>query len=257
MTSGSVLLLALVVAAAGALRSTWSPCGLSMLSSITPMAERARGRRFGSTAAWFVLGGALGGATLGLAAAPVAALVGWLAPPPAVVGLAAALAALAAAAVDLGLVAPALPHHRRQVNELWLNRYRGWVYGVGFGWQIGTGVGTYIMTTAVYLVAVLGALTGSPAAAVGATTLFGVLRGLAILSASGATGPAALARLHRAMESAAEPVRRVVAAVLGVVAVVAATATAGPPAGLAVAALLVVPLVVTAGRPQPAFGAGR
>ena len=30
-----------------------------------------------------------------------------------------------------------LPSHTRQVNEAWLDEYRGWVYGGGFGWQIG------------------------------------------------------------------------------------------------------------------------
>ncbi len=37
-------------------RSTWSPCGLSMLSTITPFGERAKGHRYAATATWFVLG---------------------------------------------------------------------------------------------------------------------------------------------------------------------------------------------------------
>ena len=55
-----------------------------------------------------------------------------------------------------------LPIHRRQVNERWLDQYRPWVYGAGFGWQIGTGLSTYITTAAVYLMVVLGALTAGP-----------------------------------------------------------------------------------------------
>ncbi len=43
-----------VIAIAAAARSTWSPCGLSMLSTITPLAERSRGHRFGVTASWFI-----------------------------------------------------------------------------------------------------------------------------------------------------------------------------------------------------------
>ena len=39
----------------------------------------------------------------------------------------------------------------RQVNEAWLSKYRPWVYGGGFGWQIGAGVTTYVMTAAVPL----------------------------------------------------------------------------------------------------------
>ena len=61
------------IAVAAAVRSTWSPCGLSMLSSITPLAERSRGHRFGVTATWFMLGSVLGGATLGVLAAGLAA----------------------------------------------------------------------------------------------------------------------------------------------------------------------------------------
>ena len=44
-----------------------------------------------------------------------------------------------------------LPWHHRQVNEQWLDHYRPWLYGVGFGWQIGCGLATYIMTASVYL----------------------------------------------------------------------------------------------------------
>ena len=63
--SAGIAVLATVTAVAAAARSTWSPCGLSMLSTITPLAEASRGRRFRSTAAWFVVGALVGGATLG------------------------------------------------------------------------------------------------------------------------------------------------------------------------------------------------
>jgi hypothetical protein len=54
-----------------------------------------------------------------------------------------------------------LPTVRRQVNEEWLYRYRGWVYGIGFGFQLGLGVATIVTSSAVY-VTLLGAfLTGS------------------------------------------------------------------------------------------------
>ena len=57
--------LGLLIALSAAVRSTWSPCGRSMLSTITPIGERARGHHFGVTASWFVLGGVLGGLGLG------------------------------------------------------------------------------------------------------------------------------------------------------------------------------------------------
>ena len=69
----ATFLLAVVVAVTAAVRGVWSPCGLSMLSSITPMTEAGRGYRFRSTATWFTVGGVLGGLTTGLVAAAGAA----------------------------------------------------------------------------------------------------------------------------------------------------------------------------------------
>ena len=65
-----VVALAVVLALAAALRSTWSPCGLSMLSQITPVAEAGRQQKFGRTAGWFVAGSVVGGLTLGALIAP-------------------------------------------------------------------------------------------------------------------------------------------------------------------------------------------
>ena len=106
-----------------------------------------------------------------------------------------------AAAMDLGMVGPALPHHRRQVDEQWLDQYRGWVYGLGFGVQIGNGLATYIMTAAVYLVVVLAGLTGEPLVALGLGVLFGLTRGLAILLGVRLTTPDRLRAFHATFES--------------------------------------------------------
>src|SRR5205085_11088620 len=51
---------------------------------------------------------------------------------------------------DTGLLGIAPPFFLRQVNEDWLGRYRSWLYASGFGWQVGAGVTTYIMTAAVF-----------------------------------------------------------------------------------------------------------
>ncbi len=190
-------LLAAVVAVVAAVRSTWSPCGLSMLSTITPLAERARGHRWGSTAAWFVAGSVVGGATVGLCGAGLAAGVGLLGLPGATAAAVACGAALIAAASDAGVAGFRLPIHGRQVNERWLDRFRPWVYGSGFGWQIGTGVVTYIKTSGVYLMVVLCALTGRPVAALAVCSGFGLVRGLAVFLAHGITNPVALADFHR------------------------------------------------------------
>jgi hypothetical protein len=192
-----ITIMALVLALGAAVRSTWSPCGLSMLSTITPIGERARGARFATSAAWFVLGGVAGGATLGGVLALVAVGVGAVHLSGATIGVIACVAALVAAASDSRIAGVQIPFHRRQVNEVWLDRFRPWVYGAGFGWQIGSGVATYIMTSALYVIAVLAVMTGNPWAALGVGVLFGTVRGLAVLLGREITTPDRLASFHR------------------------------------------------------------
>jgi len=232
-----LIALSAVVAVGAAIRSTWSPCGLSMLSTITPMAERSRGRTWGTTAAWFLLGAVLGGATLGLAAAALAALVGLLSLSSTTALVLAAVLAVVGVGLDMGLLGTEMPHHRRQVDEVWLDQYRSWVYGAGFGWQIGTGVATYIMTAAVYLTVGLAALTGRPAVAFGLCVLFGLTRGLAIFMGVRLTDPERLRAFHRRFEAAGPTVKWVVIGLQAAVAVVAAAAVS-PVAGAAIAVAL-------------------
>ncbi len=244
---------AVAVVAAAAVRSTWSPCGLSMLSTITPVSERAKGNSYRATAAWFVAGAVVGGATLGSAMALLAGGVRALDPTDTVVVTTAFVAALIAALSDAGVVGVRLPIHRRQVNERWLDQYRPWVYGAGFGWQIGCGVATYITTAAVYLVIVLGALTGDPVVALALGTSFGTLRGLAVLLTRRLDGPAALLAFHRRFTAAGPTAGR--AAIVTELAACSALALAsGSPvavavAGVGVAGVGVVEVVVaTRGR---------
>jgi hypothetical protein len=247
-----IFILALVVAIAAAVRSTWSPCGLSMLSSITPMTEQGRGHRFVSTASWFVLGAAIGGATLGLAVTIPAALLQAVAPAATTVLVLAAIAALVGALSDLRPFGWHLPYHGRQVNEDWLAQYRSWVYGAGFGWQIGVGLATYIMTAAVYLLIVLAALTASPLAAFSVCLVFGDVRGLAIFLGSGMTTPARMRAFHQRFDALREPVRVAVIAVQFAVAAAAGLALWTPAIGAMVAvgamAAAVIGLAVVAGR---------
>lgn len=197
---------AFVLAAGSAVRSTWSPCGLSMLSSITPFGERGRGQRFASTASGYLAGAIVGGATLGAAFAAAAAAVHVIGPGTGGVVVLAAGTALAGAAADSGLLGFRLPVLRRQVNELWLDRYRGWVYGAGFGWQVGVGFATYVMTAAVAVVAVLAALTGDVTVAFGVGATFGTVRGLTILANSTVTDPGRLRAAHRRYAAWRRPV---------------------------------------------------
>src|SRR6478752_5980449 len=131
-----------------------------MLASINPLGERARNHSFAVTAVAYTFGSTVAAACLGLALGALgAALLGG-------VGAAIRLAVLAAGA----LVAAALdrrngriPSWHRQVNEDWLAEYRGWVYGLGFGVQLGLGVATIVTTAAVYLTWAAALLAASPA----------------------------------------------------------------------------------------------
>lgn len=204
---------ALACAVVAAARSTWSPCGLSMLSTITPFGERARGHRYPATAAWFVAGSAIGGLTLGGVCAVLAVAFG---PGPVVL---ASVLALAGAAVDAGAFGAVLPVIRRQVDDGWIGRYRPWFYAAGFGWQVGVGLATYLMTAAVMLMAALAVLSGSWPAALGVCGLFGLCRGLSVLLTSRASTPASLRSLHRRLERWGPPLRWAAVAVQAAAAV--------------------------------------
>jgi hypothetical protein len=236
--------LGIVIAVAAAVRSTWSPCGQSMLSQITPFTERARHHRFGVTAGWFVVGSVAGGATLGViagagAAATSAADLSSDIALAILVGL-----AVVAAAVDAGVFGFRPPFFRRQVNEDWLPRYRGWLYGVGFGWQVGVGVATYIMTAAVFLTVAVGVLTANPAAAFDIAVLFGLVRGLTVFLTAKVDTPARLVSFHRKFDPWGEPIRRSVIAVELAVAWCAAGVVWGVVGLLAVGVPLVIVAVV-------------
>jgi len=230
----TVVALGAIVAVAAAIRSTWSPCGLSMLSSITPLAERSRGHRYGVTASWFVAGSVLGGATLGLLAAGLAAAVRAAGVGETGTCVAATFAATACALSDLRPFGLHLPFHGRQVNEVWLSRYRPWVYASGFGWQIGTGLATYILTAATYLLVVLAALTANPGAAMGLAVLFGAVRGLAVLLSARITTPVRLHAFHRRFDLIGPWARGAVIGVQFAVAAIAATAAWSPLAAIAI-----------------------
>jgi MFS family permease len=232
------------VALAAAVRSTWSPCGQSMLSQITPFGERARNHRFGVTAAWFVVGSVLGGATLGVIAA-----LGAAAASAADVSNDAALAAVAvlaivAAAVDSGVLGFRPPFFRRQVNEDWLPRYRGWLYGAGFGWQVGVGIATYIMTAAVFLTVAIAMLTASPIAAFAIAVLFGLVRGLTVFLTARVHTPAQLQSFHRRFDACGEPIRRAVIALELVAALCGAGVAWGVVGVVAVGAVIAVVAVI-------------
>lgn len=177
-----------------------------MLTSIHPLGERARNSKWGITAGAYVIGAAAGGIGVGAALG----LVGWMLHAvlqPSAAAVAAAAAATAGVALGVDTLAPAVPSIHRQVNEDWLSTYRGWVYGAGFGIQMGLGVATIVPTAATYLTLVLALLSGSPLLGAAMGAAFGLGRGLSILVARRVQSPAALRSLMRRMAQR-EPLAR-------------------------------------------------
>jgi hypothetical protein len=187
----------IALASVSALRGVWSPCGLSMLSTITPLAERARRHRYWHATAWFVLGATLGGLTLGVAMGLGARLlegVGIAGQGGIVIAVVVTATCIAADARALGL---RLPEHPRQVDATWVTRFRLWAYAGGFGWQLGTGLSTYVMTNATYAVVVVGVVALRPEMAVWLGIVYGTCRGATILLGAPVTSPTRLHEVHR------------------------------------------------------------
>jgi hypothetical protein len=177
-----------------------------MLASITPLGERSRGFSWRVTASAF----AAGAVAVSVLAGAAGGAVGSIAPQGTwreVAGLAVLALAIAFDATSL---ARYLPSTRRQVNEDWMTRYRGWVYGAAFGAQLGAGVVTVVTSAAVYAAALGAVLSGSVAAGAAVGAAFGATRALSLLPARTATDPAGLVRLHDRLGRAEAPARRAV-----------------------------------------------
>ena len=190
-----------------------------MLASIHPLGERARRQRWGVTVGAFVAGTVTGSALVGAVLGRLGAALDL----PGRTGVAVLVAALAAAgaAADLGRVP--VPTVHRQVDERWLDRYRGWVYGAGFGFQLGVAVVTVVSSFSVYLMLALALLTGSAAGGLAVGVAFGAVRGATILAAAGVRHPDQLHRLHRRVQAWAPASRRLTIAVQAAVAAGAVT----------------------------------
>jgi hypothetical protein len=118
-----------------------------------------------------------------------------------------ALAALVGAGVVLeaGWLGVSLPTVRRQVNEQWLHAYRGWVYGLGFGAQLGAGVATIVTTAGVYAALAAEALAAEPGTGALIGAVFGASRGAAQLAGAGIRSPQALVSLDSLLRRAERP----------------------------------------------------
>jgi hypothetical protein len=193
-----------------------------MLSSISPLGERARRARWGLTVAAYLVGSVVGGVAVGTACA----LVGGLLPAAwrgsAAGALVVAVAVVAGLVLDVRARGGGPPSWRRQVDDAWLGRYRGWVYGLGFGVQLGAGVVTIVTSSTVYAVLLLAAWSGDAGAGAVLGAVFGLARALPVLSVRGVRTPGDLRRVLARVERWARPVDRVARGSLVVAALVVA-----------------------------------
>ncbi len=191
-----------------------------MLSSISPFGERNRNSRWWLTVTAYLLGSLAGGMTTGLAMGFAGELLSGAVDGQLALTLLAVVAAVGVAA-DLGVAGLELPSPRRQVNEDWLTTYRGWVYGLGFGYQLGLGVVTIVSSSTVWLTWVAALLAGSWGAGLAIGAVFGAARGALILSTATIHDPASLRALFRRIARHAPSVNRSAIAVAGLTALTA------------------------------------
>ncbi|HEY2771172.1 MAG TPA: hypothetical protein VGI87_11405 [Solirubrobacteraceae bacterium] len=181
-----------------------------MLASITPLGERGRHSRWTVTVAAFLLGATAAGAATGALLGSLGSLLAGS------LGTQTRLALLAVAAggaLALELSPLATPGPRRQVDSRWLDEYRGWVYGAGYGAQLGVGVATIVTSAATYLALMAAVLSASATSGAVIVGVFGAARGLQPLAAGGVRRPEQLLALHTRLRRSRRHVH-VLAAVL-------------------------------------------
>lgn len=165
-----------------------------MLSSIHPLGERARNNRWGITAGAFALGSLATAAAIGAVLGSIGTLFGAFSPgKTALVGV----AAFGAGIFDLAGVRVPGPH--RQVNERWIGVYRGWVYGAGFGAQLGAGVATYVVTWGVWAVFAAELISGSAASGALVGLAFGAGRAVPVVASRWIDRPSRLTSFSASM----------------------------------------------------------
>jgi hypothetical protein len=157
---GLVQPLLLVLAFAGGLLSTWSPCGYSSISLLRPDAGPNAVGRWVPTLVSHGVGYAAGAVLLGL----VVGFIGWVLLP-SVDYSGAPLAALGAFALayglhQLGLVRLPYPQRRAQVPHDVRQRWPMWKIGLVYGFGLGTNFSTYVRTPILYVIVLAGMIGG-------------------------------------------------------------------------------------------------
>lgn len=172
-----------------------------MLSSITPLGERGRGQRWPLTVGAYIVGTLVGGALLGVVLGVAGEATTAVGLGDAARGVLAVIAAGVAVAFDAPGSPLTLPRWRRQVNEDWLTRYRGWVYGLGFGIQLGFGLVTIVVSAVIYLAFALGILTGSIYGGLAVGLTYGLVKGVAVLLTATVRDPDDLITFFRRLDA--------------------------------------------------------
>ncbi|MEP6660422.1 MAG: hypothetical protein ABJD24_10945 [Acidimicrobiales bacterium] len=193
-----------------------------MLASISPLGERARRQQWLVTVGWYIGASVLGASLLGAAAGAVGALV--LSASTAVWAGAITVLGIVAIAADLGRIP--LVSIRRQVNEDWMARYRGWVYGAGFGLQLGLGVVTIVTTASVYVTVAVELLSRSALSGALVGAAFGLARSLPVLALARADRAERLRSVHLRLQRLAPFARWATVAALAVLTISAGVAAA-------------------------------
>jgi hypothetical protein len=177
-----------------------------MLASITPLGERARRSNWATTTVFYLGGSVAAGAALGV----LAGLLGSAVFAGVAVGVRLMVVAAAlGAGIAWELARGSVPGPRRQVNEQWLDRYRGWVYGLGFGAQLGAGVTTIVVSSSVYGVWLAALASGKPGTGLVIGICAGAFRGATVLASARVVTPQRLVILHQRLARLGRPTRAV------------------------------------------------
>lgn len=136
-----------------------------------------------------------------------------------------ALVAGMGALLDSSALPWSLPTWHRQVDERWLTTYRGWVYGAGFGLQLGAGVATIVTSAATYATLAAAFLSASWQGGLVVGVAFGAVRSVPLLLTGRLRSAGALHRVTQRVEAAEPAARRFAVAgqaAVGALALVAA-----------------------------------
>jgi hypothetical protein len=186
-----------------------------MLASINPLGERARQQTYPVTVAAYVAASTAAAALLGTMLGAVG--MTFATTTVAIIGV--VLIAVVGLVLDSGLVGSRPLGPRRQVNEDWLATYRGWVYGAGFGAQLGVGFSTIVVASATWVAFACALFAGSVVGGMLVGATFGLARALPVLLTASVRDGASLSRTFRRLDT----VRPRIARLTTVAQVIAAT----------------------------------